>query len=347
MKHIRDRTALLLRDNRGWVSLTSVLARPGSGEAPKASSTGRSSVPAEPDRRSARLRPSMRQGFRDPSLGPALDEAISGDPRALYARITRVSGLPGTRINMGVVEAFATECGSRGKQVDPLLRAMVLLDADQAPGGLAHEILPVCAVLALGERGATDAGGRPVALDLLHAAADDLRFRVRDMVPVALARIGKRQGDVLVAEVAPFMDGFFHAAAVLLALSMAPWLDATRNASGVVTRLAEAFDLARNANRAASRYPGHKALMEALVSAPAKIARKYPADVVDEIERWAKVKDPALRDVALGVAKGLRSRFGEDAARIQGTLDRTAPLPRDPTLIVHGTRGRGKKGRLR
>lgn len=284
-----------------------------------------------------------REGFRDPTFPAALDAAIAGRVDALYHLLAKLSGLPGTRINAGMVEAFAVEAGARGKKVDALLRAMVLLDADLAPGGSAHEIVPVCAVHALGVRGATDAKARPFAVEHLHAACDDLRFRVRDAVPVALARIGAKAGDALVVELAPYMDGYFHATAALLALALPAFLDMTHDAATVVTRLAEAFELVKGAPRSASRYPGHKALMEALAAAPVRLAARYPAETVAEIDRWATAKDPALRELTLKVAKGIRARHGEEAERIRASLERTQPAPRDPTIIVHGTRGRGKK----
>lgn len=290
---------------------------------------------------------SNRDGFRDPNFPALLDAAIAGRTDALYTLLAKLSGLPGTRVNMGTVESFALEAAARGKKVDELLKKMVLLDADFAPGGSAHEIVPVCAVHALSARAESDPASRDMALNHLHAACDDLRFRVRDAVPLGLARIGKVMGDELVKAIVPFMDGYFHAAAALLSLAEPVFLDATRDGAEVVARLAEAFDLVKNANRSASRYPGHKALMDALLLVPPKIARRYPDETVTEVDRWATSKDPALRELALGVAKAIRARHGGEAERIRASLERTAPIPRDPTLIVQGTRGRGKKRGLR
>jgi len=289
---------------------------------------------------------SGREGMKERSFPEALASALRGETTALYTLLAKLSGLPGTRLNMGMVEAFATEAAALGKRGDTMLEKMLLLDADFAPGGSAFEAVPVCAVFALGTKG-RDAKARPHALNLLHAACDDLRFRVRDAVPLALARIGEVAGDELVGEVGPFMDGYFHAAAVLLALAQSGFLDATKDGAGVVARLHEAFVLVKDANRSASRYPGHKALMEALLSVPPRIARRYPSLVVDEIDTWATAKDPALRTIALGVAKKLRERHAEEAERIAASLERTKPPPRDPTLIVQGTRGRGKKKGLK
>ncbi len=289
---------------------------------------------------------SPREGFRDPTFPQALEAALSGKTDALYTLLAKLSGLPGTRVNLGMVEAFATEVAAIGKRGDALLRAMILLDADFAPGGSAHEIVPVCAVYALGLRG-RDPSARAMAIDLLHAASDDLRFRVRDAVPIGIARIGEVVGDPLVREIAPYMDGYFHAAAALGALGIAGFLDATKDAAEVTARLHEGFMLVKDANRSASRYPGHKALMDALLVVPPKLARRYPSEIVAEVDVWATVKDPALRTLAHGVAKGLRARYGEEAERIAASLQRTKPIPRDPTLFVHGTRGRGRKKGLK
>ncbi len=289
---------------------------------------------------------SDREGMKERTFPLALQSALRGETTALYTLLAKLSGLPGVKLNMGMVEAFATEAVTLGKPGDKMLEKMLLLDPDFAPGGSAFEAVPVCAVYALGTKG-RDPKARAHALNLLHAACDDFRFRVRDAVPPALARIGEVAGDELVEEVAPFMDGYFHAGAVLLALGLPGFLDATKNGAAVVARLHEAFLLVKNANRSASRYPGHKALMDALLSVPPKIARRYPSLVVDEVDTWATVKDPALRALALGVAKKLRERYAEEAERIAASLERTKPIPRDPTLLVQGTRGRGKKKGLK
>ncbi len=289
---------------------------------------------------------SQREGFRDPAFPPAMEAALGGKTVALYTLLAKLSGLPGTRINQGMVEAFAVEAAASGKRADALVRAMLLLDADFAPGGSAHEVVPVCAVHALGLRG-RDPSARAEAVDLLHAASDDFRFRVRDAVPIAIARIGEAAGDALVMEIEPFMDGYFHASAALAALGIASFLDATKDGKEVTARLHQGFLLVKDAKRSASRYPGHKALMETLLTVPALLARRYPNEIVAEVDTWATVKDPDLRALALGVARSLHARHGEDAERIAASLERTKPVARDPTLMVQGTRGRGKKKGLR
>lgn len=289
----------------------------------------------------------MRQaeGFRNEALARALEEAIAGKPFPLYDLLARASGLPGTRINRGVVDAFAAECAARGKKADRLIAEMITLDADHAPGGTELEILPVCGVAAVAARGAGDPSVRAESLVLLHNAADDFRFRVREAIPEGLVRLGQAMGDTLLHEIAPWMDGFFHAAAVVLALAMPTWLGTLKNGELTLERLDQAFSLLRNATRASSRYPGYKALVDALAIAPKEIALRFGSPAFDLFLSWTKEKDPALRELiqkSISSTK-LTSRYAADVERVRQALGATAPLPRDPTLIVHGTRGRGKK----
>src|SRR5580658_8821068 len=133
--------------------------------------------------------PAHSQGFRSEALTQALDVAVGGDTRALYELLARMGGLPGPRVNSGVVLAFANECAARGTRADALVAKMATLDVDAAPGASKYEILPVCGVAALGARAASDPTAMR-ALSTLHDCAEDLRFRVREQVVEALARIG-------------------------------------------------------------------------------------------------------------------------------------------------------------
>jgi hypothetical protein len=285
-----------------------------------------------------------QQGFRNEALTKALDDAIGGDARSLYELLARVGGLPGPRANEGVVTAFAAECLARGKAADKLVTAMATLDVDAAPGASKYEILPMCGVAALGARASTDATAVR-ALATLHDAAEDLRYRVRERVIEALGRIGEARGEALVHDLASWMDGFFHAAAVLEALCDAKWLARIAHADTVVARLDEAFVLAKDAPRAAARYPGFKALLDALAKAPAEAAARFGVPVFDLMERWSATKDPVLRELVTknaGAAK-LAGRYADQVARVKAALTSTEAPRRDPRTYVGPTRGRGRK----
>jgi hypothetical protein len=288
------------------------------------------------------------QDNADP-LARALDQAVAGAPGALHALLARASRLPGTRMNAELADAFAEACRTRGAVADGVALALTRLSADEAPGATAREFLPICGVVALAARAAADEDVRSRFVGELHARADDLRFRVRDAVVDALGRIGVAAGDALVVELASWMDGYFHAAAVLRALENPSWLGRIRDANALVARLDEAFVLARDAPRAAARWPGHKALVEALSSSPGVIAAALGLPVLDMLERWAAGSDPVLREAVRATLRfrKLAGRFGPELDRVRRALEASAPAPRNPDHDVGPTRDRSGRKRRR
>jgi hypothetical protein len=280
-------------------------------------------------------------------LGRAFDLALTGDTRPLFAFLARYSGLPGVKANANMALAFASQAATRGKRADALIRSMATIHPDRAPGGTELEFLPLCGVAAIGARAASDPKVVRVSLDYLEAAAEDLRFRVRDEVPRALARIGTVRGESLVDEVAGWMNGFFQSAAVLIAATDNGWLSTIHAPEAIVSRLDEAFQLARGAERAAERYPGYKALVDALSIAPRVFAGRFGAPVFDKLVLWSTVKEPMLRDAIVKSIGGTRlsKRFAPDVMRVQKALEASAPVRRDPLTDVGPTRRRGKKGK--
>lgn len=281
-------------------------------------------------------------------ISRALDAAIDGRTAALFDLLARGSRLPGPRPNDALADAFAQACRNLGARADRVAYAMARLSVDEAPGATALEFLPLCGVLAIGARAAADPAKRQSLVAELHAHADDLRFRVRGAVVVALSQVGGAAGDGLVAAATAWMDGYFHAAAVLEALAREPWLSQIHDAAGAIGRLDEAFDLARDSPRAASRYPGRKALVEALARLPVALAIRFGAPVFDALLRWTSTEDPELRNILCGILADTRlvSRFGLDVERVRRGLDATHPPPRNPDHDVGPTRDRSKRRRM-
>lgn len=281
------------------------------------------------------------------ALTKAIDLAVSGNTRALYDALTRGSWLPGPRINEGLAQQFADEVRARGGRADKLVLAMGALDADEAPGSTPLEFLPVCAVAAMGARAAVDDAALEPMLAALHDLADDLRFRVRDGVVGALVAIGARRGDALAPLLASWTDGLFHAAAVMRALANDGWLTRLTRADDAIARMDEAYMLARDAPRAAARYPGHKSLVETLATTPRALAGRFGVPVFDMLVRWTATKEPFLRDAIEKNLTGSRmaGRFATEAARVRAALVETTAAPRNPDHYFGPTRGRGKKAK--
>jgi hypothetical protein len=189
---------------------------------------------------------------------------------------------------------------------------------------------------------------RERALAVLEEKADDPRFRVRDAVPFALAMIGSKMKDDLGDRLESWMDRYFHAAAVIRALAEPKWLETfpLEDYYQPINLLHFAFVLAHEAPRSAFRYPGHKALVEALGTVPRAVARRFSQQMFDRYAIWAEwVKIPELRAAILeNIADPQMKRpFGDEIKRIKELIEEGKGPPRDPTIIRHGTRGRGKK----
>ena len=287
-------------------------------------------------------------GLRGDALVAAFKDALKGRPERLYVQLGIQSGLPGTRMNTILAQAFATECVLAGKAADPLALEMAQMSAEAAPGASEREFLPVCGTLAIGLRAAAapkDGVLHKKAMTILHHAADDFRFRVREIVPLALGRIGANVGDQLVHELASWTDGFFHGTAALLGMAQPNFLPKIDDADAAIARLDEAYGLARNAPRSAARYPGFKALVDALGIAPAAFATRFGVPVFDHLVIWANTEMPELRGAIEKTLSSttLAARYMPEIKRVRSALAAALPPPRDPTLAVKGMRGRGKK----
>lgn len=289
------------------------------------------------------VRPEVQQKRRE-TLIALVEDAIRGLSRPLYNHLAKYSALPGPRANEALLMDFAEIVASKGNAADRLITEMVTLDADYALGGTEFEFVPMCGVMAAGKRAASDDKQYGTLLGLLHTASEDLRFRVRDTVPLALSVIGEVRADQLVNDVHSWMDGFFHGAAILRGLGMPGWLNHIAKSDGVVERLDQAFELLRNAPRSAVRYPGFKALLEAFEVTPGVVASRFGRPVFDSLTKWSTTTEPALRSAIEKNLKGTRlaGRHAPDIEAVRAALDASAPPRRDPLTYVGPTRGRGK-----
>ena len=278
-------------------------------------------------------------------LAGLLTAAISGQKDALYKQLARLSGLPGTRPNLPFAERFGEVVASQGKGADAFIVELATLDENQAPGATAWEFLPVCGVYALTARATKDDKAYKKFMGLLHGLADDPRFRVRDAVVEALVRLGTMRTVQLLDDVQPWMDGYHHAAAVVLAVAHEPFLAAIDDFASLEPRLEDAFVLLENAPRAAARYPGHKHLVDALSNTPRIVAGRFGVPAFDQLARWTRTKDPDLRAIIEKNLTGTRlvGRYRSEIERVKAALAKTAPPVRNPDHNFGPHRGRGKK----
>jgi hypothetical protein len=136
------------------------------------------------------LKPNSYQQDLAPLLADALDR---NPPDSLVSYLTAHSDLPGPRMNLTLVAAFAQEIAWRVTAPDPpverieaLLDGWAALPLTEAPINHPREILPAVAVRAYGQVAVVrpDWWGDEIAK--LYRAASDPRWRVREIVALAL-----------------------------------------------------------------------------------------------------------------------------------------------------------------
>ena len=314
------------------------------------------SFPSRRDHAHLRRVPTHQDRFRDPELTLAFDRAVqSSDPYErgpLYDRLRRASGLPGARVNSGLVKAFASEAAARGAIADRLIAAMVAFDEDIAPHGHVDEILPILGVAATGARAATDAGAREKLLEALQEAACDRRHRVRETAADGLAQVGIAVGKSFVDELIKWIDDDqpWVTRAALSSLRDAQWVLAL-GAEGCARIVKSACDRIAREHRAGRRHEAYRRLLAIVPEVFPTIVVRHPTVLAAALEvitdrsvRYPTGEDEQVREALEEVAAKLEKKGHPDRVlALRDALKATEKAPRDPRAARPGTRGRGRK----
>ena len=284
--------------------------------------------------------------IRNPALVAELETALARrNYAALFALLRRLSGLPGPRANDHLAWAFGEEVARVGAKGDDLIRELCAMNASRAPAGTDSEFLPIVGAACIGARLALQPDAE--LLERLRLLAEDQRHRIRDGVCRALVEASRAQGDALADRLSAWTDGYLSAAVVLDALTTRSWLDRSKTATTVLSRLEEAFSLAESAPRADQRSQGYRLLVKALAEAPTRLLDRFPAAALTWLEAKAATSDVALRATLSELLRMARSR-GHGASKlekVEQALTASAPPRRDPKTYVGPTRKRGARRR--
>lgn len=294
------------------------------------------------------MRSEGRRGARD--FTTEIEAALAGNRHELFRHLELGSGLPGPRMNVSLAHDFAASAARIGPPIDALVFEMASAPANEARGASPKEFLSVCGVFAIAARAVAsgDLTDRGRALSLFEDLADDLRFRVREAVPTALTMLGSKWREELLPLVAHWSDRYFHAAAVLLALRDPTWLETfpVHAFEGPIAFVDASFGLAVNAPRSASRYPGHKALVETLGKVPNALIKRFGLPMFEHLGLWTKgLEMPELRAAILANLDdpAFKKPYADEIRKVRELVEGSKKPPRDPTKLVAGMRGRAKK----
>jgi hypothetical protein len=130
-----------------------------------------------------------------------------GSDHALRAHMVRHSALPGPRLDLRLVDRFARAVGDLVRdgtadldRLEGLLDGWAATSDVEAPVTEPTVVLPCAAVAAYGEVGAVWPAWWPDEMRKLRRAAGDRRWRVREIVAVALQRLLAADGERTSAE---------------------------------------------------------------------------------------------------------------------------------------------------
>ena len=148
------------------------------------------------------------------SLEQLLEEAlVVGADGSLREALLARSGLPGARMNLGLVDRFAAAVAELVRRSEPpvdalerLLDGWAALSPADAPGDQPAVILPSAAVVSYGAVGAARPEWWPDEIAKLRRAAADSRWRVREMVAGALQRLLEADWGRTVGELGHWAD---------------------------------------------------------------------------------------------------------------------------------------------
>lgn len=195
------------------------------------------------------------------------------------------SRLPGPRANLELARAVAQE----GDQ--ELFGRYLELDAESAPTNTPFEFLACCGVLGLGK---LLAEGDVEALQALRRFASDPRWRIREMVAMALQHFGKSDMDTLLQE----MDRWSHGGALEQRAAAAALCEPNLlDRRDRVERVLEILDTitasaARTENRRSDEF---RALRKGLGYCWSVATVACPEKGKPMMERWLASDDPDVR----------------------------------------------------
>ena len=205
------------------------------------------------------------------------------------------SGLPGPRANLELLQAVADE-GSEAQ-----FRQWLTYGPDRAPVNSPEQFLALCGVVGLGRLLAE--GDREV-LPVLRGYACDPRWRMREGVAMALQRLGDRDMDALLAEMAGWSRGnWLEKRAAAAAVCEPRLLTKTHHAQHVLQLLDDiTTSIATAKDRKSDAF---KTLRQALGYCWSVAVGALPSEGKAVMGKWLPVADP---DVAWIMKENLKKK---------------------------------------
>ena len=278
----------------------------------------------------------VSSGLKNERLEKAVEEACARrDARPLVEVARAALGGYYADRSPGIVRAVGGSLAAKGARADHVLRQLAASEGDLW--------LRLFAASAYGARAL--AGFDPKGADQAMQELGEDSAVHGTLVDVLRERLAAR-GEAALEGLAAWTDGYLQAHVALEALADRDVLSRFGDGAAplIVARLDEAFRLADKSSRAADRSQGVRTLRRQLPRQVTLLAARF-SPVLAWVETKLASKRPETREVVAGIIEALRKADLSKAAtnELRAALEATAKPPRDPSRIIKGMRGRGKK----
>ena len=234
------------------------------------------------------------------------------------------SNLPGPRANLELAYAFA-DCLKTMRYIDDslwkVLNEWVGISAEDTPSDSPKEFIPFCAIQALGAIFTfADSEKKSKIIEIIKAAANDSRWRVREAVAIGLQWIEEED----FSESEEFFDKWINEAsllerrAIIAALAHPPILKDQDNVRFCfkITEivLSDLIKLGKEVRKSEE----FRVLRKGLEYAISVFVVNLPKEGFEFMKKWAQKDDPEIRKVLksnLGKSR-LTKRFGQQVNEI-------------------------------
>jgi len=213
------------------------------------------------------------------------------------------SNLPGPRANLELAYAFA-DCLRDIQHIDDILwktlNGWAKITAEDISSDSPKEFIPFCAVQALGGIFSfVDSKKKEKISELLQAAANDLRWRVREAVAIGLQWIEEEDFRVAESIFSKWIDdaSLLERRAIIAALAHPPVLNDKDNVLFClkITEIILA-DLA-NLDREVRKTEGFRVLRKGLEYAISVFVAKVPNEGFEFMKMWAQKNDDDIKKI--------------------------------------------------
>jgi hypothetical protein len=263
-------------------------------------------------------------------LIPLIQAAMTGSAAPLERYLIENSNLPGPRMNLALVNRFADAIGQLltppnepSERLEQLVDGWAARSLDAAPVNNPREMLPCCGVMTYGQAAVSRPEWWDDEIAKLHQAASNPRWRVREIVAMALQRMLKADWTRAIGLLNEWAkeDSPLVIRAAVAGVAEPPLLTDTSRGEDALAIQVEAVKWLMAQPSARRREEDMKTLRKALGFTVSVAVAATPESGFRQLEAFARLDDADVRWIVReNLKKNRLSKWPERVAAVQKAL---------------------------